>query len=211
MSAPQGTPEWIAERCGKVTASRIADLMAKTKTGYGASRSNYMAELVAERLTGQPADRFTNDAMRWGTEQEPKARSDYEFMTDVTVETCGFIPHPTIPDSGASPDGLVGDYGLVEIKCPNTATHIETLLSGSVPDKYVKQMHFQMACTGRLWCDFVSFDPRLPPSMQLFVQRVPCRADLVADMEAEVRAFLAELSAKVAALQSRYGVTAEAA
>ena len=207
----QGTAEWLAERVGRVTASRMADLMARTKIGYGASRTNYMAELVAERLTGQPAERFSNDAMRWGTEQEPHARAAYEFVTGVSVEQVGFISHPVIADAGASPDGLVGDHGLVEIKAPNTATHIDTLLSETVADKYIKQMHWQMACTGRLWCDFVSFDPRLPPSMQLFVQRVPCRADLVADMESEVRSFLAELSAKVAALQSRYGVTAEAA
>ena len=202
----QGSPEWLAERVGKVTASRMADLMARTKTGYGASRANYMAELVAERLTGKPAERFTNDAMRWGTDNESAARDAYAFMTDVTVELAGFVPHPMIADTGASPDGYVGEHGLVEIKAPNTATHIDTLLSETVADKYVKQMHWQMACTGRQFCDFVSFDPRMPASMQLFVQRIDRRDDLVAEMEDEVRKFLAELDAKVAALQSRYGL-----
>ena len=205
MSAPQGTDAWRQCRVGKVTASRIADLMAKTRTGYGASRANYMAELVAERLTGAPAERFTNAAMEWGTLNEGAARDAYAFISGAEVETVGFVPHPLIADSGASPDGLVGAIGLVEIKCPNTATHIDTLLSETVPDKYVKQMHWQMACTGRSWCDFVSFDPRLPASMQLFVQRVPGRADLIAEMETEVRTFLTELAAKVAALQARYG------
>ena len=202
----QGSPEWLAERVGKVTASRMADLMARTKTGYGASRANYMAELVAERLTGQPADRFQSDAMRWGQDQESSARSAYEFLEGVTVQLASFVHHPHIAESGASPDGYVGSHGLIEIKAPNTATHIDTLLSETVADKYVKQMHWQMACTGRQFCDFVSFDPRMPPSMQLFVQRIALRDDLVAEMEDEVRKFLAELDAKVAALQSRYGL-----
>jgi putative phage-type endonuclease len=203
--APQGSAEWLAERIGKVTASRMADLMARTKTGYGASRANYMAELVAERLTGNAAERFQNDAMRWGNEQEASARDLYAFMRDAAVDPAGFVPHPLIADTGASPDGYVGEHGLVEIKCPNTATHIDTLLSESVADKYVKQMHWQMICTGRKWCDFVSFDPRMPASMQLFVRRVSLSDELAAEMEDEVRKFLDELDEKVSALQSRYG------
>jgi len=202
----QRTEEWMASRCGKVTASRIADLMARTKSGYGASRTNYMAELLIERLTGQPSDRYTNAAMEWGTAQEPAAREAYELAHNVMVEEVGFILHPLIADAGASPDGIVGDLGLVEIKCPNSATHLDTLLSGAVPDKYVKQMQFQMACTGRHWCDFASFDPRLPPRMQLFVIRVERDPSLMNDMEEEVRAFLKELEAKVAALTERYGI-----
>lgn len=201
--AEQGTREWIEARLGKATASRMADIMAKTKTGYGASRANYMAEIITERLTGAPADRFTNAAMQWGTETEPQARAAYEFTTGFDVVEVGFIGHPSIAESGASPDGLVGDDGMIEIKCPNTATHIETILSGDVPDKYVKQMQWQMACTGRAWCDFVSFDPRLPPDLMLWIRRVERDAGMIAEMEAEVVAFLSETETKIESLMRR--------
>ncbi len=203
-SVIQGSAEWLALRCGRATASRMADIMAKTKTGWGASRANYLAELVAERLTGEPAEKFTNAAMAWGTEKEPAARDAYEFLTGETVEQVGFIPHPHIPMTGASPDGLVGAAGMVEIKCPNTATHIETLLDGSVPQKYVLQMHWQMECAGRRWCDFVSYDPRLPMPMRLFVTRVNLDEALIADMRENVAAFLREVDAKVAALTEKF-------
>lgn len=200
----QGSPEWHALRVGKVTASRVADVVAKTKTGWGASRANYMAELIAERLTGSPAPSFQNDAMRWGVECEPDARVAYEFRTDAGVEEIGFVDHPSIPMTGASPDGLIGDTGLLELKCPNTSTHIDTLLGGTVPAKYITQMQWQMACTNRLWCDFASYDPRLPESMRLFVQRVPRDDKLIGDLETLVAEFLAELDAKVKALTDRY-------
>lgn len=196
----QGTPEWMAERCGRVTASRVADVVAKTKTGWGAWRSNYLAQLVAERLTNFVQEGFTNDAMRWGTEKEPEARELYEFSTDATVTEVGFVPHPKIAMTGASPDGLVGDVGLVEIKCPNTATHIETLLGQAIPAKYVTQMMWQLSCTGRAWCDFVSFDPRLPSDLQLFTKRLHRDDAHIADLEREVTAFLAEVAAKIEAL-----------
>lgn len=199
----QGTQEWFEARLGKVTASRIADLMARTKSGYSASRANYMAELICERLTGTQAERFTSAAMQWGTDTEPKACAAYEFMTGNDVIPVGFVDHPSIAMTGASPDGLVGDAGLLEIKCPNTATHIETLLSGSVPDKYRKQMLWQMACTGREWCDFVSFDPRLPGDMQMFSVRVVPDDGEISAMETEVTEFLAELDAKIAALREK--------
>lgn len=200
----QGSPEWFAARLGKVTASRVADVIAKTKTGWGASRTNYAAELVAERLTGASAEKFSNAAMAWGTEKEPDARAAYEFYSDATVDLVGFVSHPTIRDAGASPDGRVGAEGLVEIKCPNTATHIETLLGGSVPSKYITQMQWQMACEGRQWCDFVSYDPRLPESMSLFVKRVERDADMVAMLEKEVAAFLREVDETVAQLRAKY-------
>ena len=200
----QGSEAWFAVRCGKVTASRVADVIAKTKTGYGASRANYAAELIAERLTQSTAPSFTNAAMQHGVEQEPHARAAYSFQRDVDVEEIAFVDHPEIAMSGASPDGLVGPDGLVEFKCPNTATHLDTLLSETVPGKYITQMQWQMACTGRAWCDFASFDPRLPPSMQLFVKRVERDASLILDLETEVSAFLAEIDAKVAALTERY-------
>jgi putative phage-type endonuclease len=196
----QGTEEWFTIRIGKVTASRVADVIAKTKTGYSASRDNYMAQLVCERLTGQKGESFSNAAMQHGTETEPLARAAYEALRDVLVDEVGFVPHPSIIMAGASPDGLVGDDGLLEIKCPNTATHIETLLSQSVPGKYNTQMQFQMACTGRQWCDFVSFDNRLPDELQLFVKRVPRDNEFIKQMEDEVVKFLNELDIKIAQL-----------
>lgn len=196
----QRSEEWFKARLGKVTASRVADLMARTKTGYSASRANYMAELICERLTGSQAERFSSAAMQWGTECEPHAKAAYAFLHDAVVDDVGFIPHPSIPDFGASPDGLVGDAGLIEIKCPNTATHIDTLLCDGIDGKYITQMQVQMACTGRQWCDFVSFDPRLPGDMQLFVQRVPRDNARIAEIETEVRAFLSEIVKKIDAL-----------
>jgi len=205
----QGSAEWKALRLGKATASRISDVVAKTKTGWGASRANYMAELIAERLTGNAAEGFMNAAMAWGTEKEPEALAAYEFLTNVEIQRVAFVPHPTIAMSGASPDGLAGD-GLVEVKCPNTATHLETLLAGGVPTKYITQMQWQMACTGRAWCDFCSYDPRLPEEMRLFVYRVQRDDTLIAGLEKDVAAFLAEIDEKVTALRARYS-TKEAA
>lgn len=200
----QRSPEWFSARAGKVTASRIADVMAKTKTGWGAGRANYAAQLVAERLTGITAESYSNAAMQWGTDTEPQARSMYELETGAAVVEVGFIDHPTIAMSGASPDGLVGVEGLVEIKCPNTATHIETLRGAPIADKYIKQMQWQMACTDRQWCDFASFDPRLPDEMQLHVRRVMRDDALIAEIEAAVSDFLDEVAATVADLQHRY-------
>ena len=196
----QRSDEWFAARIGKVTASRVADVLAKTKTGYSTTRDNYMAQLVCERLTGQKGDSFTNAPMQHGTETEPLARISYEVAQNVLVDEVGFVPHPSIIMAGASPDGLVGDDGLLEIKCPNTATHIETLLSQTVPGKYNTQMQFQMACTGRSWCDFVSFDNRLPAELQLFVKRVPRDNMYIRLMEEEIIKFLNELDIKIAQL-----------
>lgn len=200
----QGSSEWFAQRCGKVTASRVADVVARTKTGWGASRANYLAQLVAERLTGAVAEAYTKAAMQWGTDTEPEARVAYEFFTNATVELAEFVPHPSIADAGASPDGYVGDDGLVEIKCPNTATHIETLLGQVVPDKYVKQIQWQLACTGRAWADFVSFDPRMPATMSLFVKRVERDDAMIKALEADVVDFLNELRLTVHRLQTKY-------
>lgn len=200
----QGSPEWFAARLGKVTASRVSEVIAKTKSGWSASRANYMAQLVAERLTGQAQESYSNAAMQWGTDNEPLARSAYEFRTDATVTPAWFIEHPTIAMSGASPDGLIGNEGLVEIKCPNTATHIDTLIGRAIPDKYVSQMQWQMACTGAKWCDFVSFDPRLPEAMRLFVSRAERDDARIAELEREITAFLSEVDAKVKTLTKLY-------
>ncbi len=200
----QGTEAWVQARLGRVTASRIADVVVKTKTGWGAGRFNYMADLIVERLTGVAVEGFKSAAMQYGTETEPQARIFYELLEGVNVAPGGFVFHPRIEMAGASPDGLVGADGLVEIKCPLTKTHIDTLLGGSVDGTYVKQMQWQMACTGRSWCDFVSFDPRLPEHMRLFVRRVARDEATIADLEKEVVAFLAELADKEERLR-RYG------
>lgn len=199
----QGTPEWFAARLGNVTASRVADVIAKTKSGYSASRENYMAQLICERMTGTVAESYTNAAMQWGTETEPLARAAYESIADVLVDEVGYVQHPRIERAGASPDGLVGLFGLLEIKCPNTATHIDTLITEQVPTKYITQMQWQMVCTGRAWCDFVSFDPRLPNGLQVFVKRVEFDTEYAATLEIEVVKFLAELDTKISKLNER--------
>ena len=174
--------------------------MAKTKTGWGASRANYRAELVAERLSGVPAESYTSAAMQRGIDLEPEARIAYEFLMDVDVKQVGFIDHPEIPMSGASPDGLVSTDGMVEFKCPNMATHIETILGAPVADKYLKQMQWQLACTGRQWVDFVSYDNRLPEPLRLFRQRIERDDEMIATLEAEITEFLSEVDEKVSAL-----------
>ena len=196
----QRTDDWFTARLGKVTASRVADVIAKTKTGYGAGRANYMADLVVERLTGKKAQGFTNAAMEWGTEQEPHARAAYSAKTGIMVEEVGFIDHPTVAMSGASPDGFA-EEGLIEVKCPNTATHLEYVLAELPPLKYFTQMQWQMACTGRPFCDFVSFDPRLPERLQLLVVRIPRDDDYIKMLEQEVTVFLQELDDKLNKLE----------
>ena len=195
----QRSPEWFAARCGKVTASRVADVIATTRSGYAASRANYMAELVVERLTGLPTEGYTNAAMQWGIDQEPHARAAYSARTGELVEEVGFVPHPTL-EAGASPDGLVLD-GILEIKCPNTATHIEYLLEKTVPTKYFTQIQWQLACTGKAWADFVSYDPRMPSHLSLLVVRVQRDNEYITNLEREVGIFIAELAAKVNTLK----------
>lgn len=199
----QRTEEWFEARMGCVTASRTAEITAKTKTGYSASRANYMAELICEKLTGERQGGFSSAAMQFGTETEPQARMAYEIMTGAIVVETGFVLHPEIAGFGASPDGLIGEDGLIEIKCPNTATHIETLLNDKVPAKYITQMHVQMLCTGRRWCDFVSFDPRLPVDMQMFVRRVEFDEALAKTIIAEVQKFIVEMETKIEQLKAR--------
>jgi putative phage-type endonuclease len=197
----QRTPEWFAKRLGLVTASRIADVMAKTKTGASASRSGYMAQLVTERLTGAPTEGFQSAAMEWGIEQEPHARAAYEAREGVLVDEVDFVRHPLL-EAGASPDGLVGEDGCIEIKCPNTSTMLEYIEDRSVPRKYLLQMQWQMACTGRNWCDFVAFDPRLPEHLRLLVIRVPRDEGVIAEIAGEVGRFLTELRDRVEHLQA---------
>jgi putative phage-type endonuclease len=207
----QGTPEWHQQRLGKVTASRVADVVARTKSGWGASRANYMAQLIAERLTGRVADSYTNGAMQWGQDKEAEAANAYAFYRNADPVAVGFIDHPVIAMSGASPDRLIDASGLIEIKCPNTATHIETLLGAAIPTKYLLQMQWQMDCTDRAWCDFVSYDPRMPEHMRLHVVRVARDNEQIADLRTMIGEFLAELDAKEAALRERFEGVAAAA
>lgn len=194
----QRSPEWFAARCGKVTASRLYDVMARTKSGYATSRQNYMAELICQRLTGKPEEEFTNAAMMRGTELEPVAREMYALNEfDAVISEVGLIDHPTIAGFAASPDGLVNDDGLIEIKCPNTWTHLQTLKTGVPKRQYLLQMHAQMMCTGRKWCDFVSFDDRLPPELAYFKTRINFDEVLAEEIEQEVVKFLTELETEI--------------
>lgn len=210
MSEEQGTEAWFADRLGKATASRIADVLAKTKTGYSASRANYMTQLVLETITQTRAESFTNSAMQWGVEQEPFARAAYEAQTGQMVEEVGFLPHPTIELAGASPDGLVGDDGMVEIKCPSSSTALEVWLTHAqggnpVDGKYFAQMQWQMRCADRSWCDYVVFDPRMPAKAQLYVTRVMRDDEWLASAEEEVTKFLVAMQDKVKTLKTIIG------
>lgn len=204
IDVEQGSDEWRLARLGKVGASMVSDATARIKTGWGASRKNLLAQLVAERLTGNLTTSYTNAAMDWGIATEPEARDAYAFVHGVTVTTVGLVLHPTIDMACASPDGLAGEAGLVEIKCPNTATHIATLRGGEIDGGYFKQMQWQMACTGREWCDFASFDPRMPAEMMLHVRRVHRDPVMIAELETQIREFLKEVDDTVAELVAMY-------
>lgn len=196
----QGSPEWFAMRAGKVTASKVSDVMsAITTAGY----KNYLADLVVERLTGNKTESFTNAAMQWGVDQEPIARAEYEVKTGNFVDQIAFVDHPTIANFGCSPDGLIGDDGLIEIKCPNTATHIDYVMQDKVPTKYIPQIQCQLAVTGRKWCDFVSFDPRLPDGLQILIVRLERDDKYIEKLEARVVKFLDEVNSAVNGLKEK--------
>ena len=198
----QGSDEWFEARRGNVGASSVHKVMAK---GQGKTRRSYMDELLAEKL-GCVIEGFTNAAMERGTELEPVARSQYEVERGAMVEEVGFVLHPTIDGFGASPDGLVGDDGLIEIKSPNTVTHLATLESGAIDGKYQWQMLAQMACTGRQWCDFMSYDDRMPDELQSVIIRFERDEQKIAQMEAEVSAFVAELNERFQAIKETRGM-----
>jgi putative phage-type endonuclease len=201
----QRTEDWFSQRLGKVTASSLHKVLAKTKTGYGADRGNYLTQLIIERITGQKAESYTNASMQWGIEQEPAARAAYEAHRGVLVTEVGFIPHPTIEMAGASPDGLVED-GMVEIKCPDSKTALEAWLSKNpVESKYFAQMQWQMACAKRPWCDYVIYDPRMPVKARLLVVRVTRDDRWLEEAETEVKKFLGEVDEKVKSLKSIIG------
>lgn len=198
----QGSQQWFEARYGNASASRIKDIIAKTKSGYSASRENYMTDLVLERFGVFP-EQLDTAPIRWGNEQEPFARAMYEVNENTMVQECGFILHPNIEKSGASPDGLIGDDGVLEIKCPNTKTHFEYLLAGIPPTQYVPQMAWQIICTGRKWADFVSYDPRAPEGLQYFKVRYTIEPSYLEMLENEVKVFLIEVEAKYQQLKTK--------
>lgn len=208
----QGSDEWLLSRVGKVTASRIVDVMATTKKGTEAmARLHYRNELMCERIGGQSQENFSSAAMRWGNETEPQARAAYEFYSGNDVDQVGLIDHPTILKTGASPDGLIEREGLVEIKCPNTTTHFGTLLKGDIDPAYIDQMQWQMECTNRKWCDFVSFDPRLPEAYQMVVKRVDRDNVRIKEITEGVTALIDQVDSEIAELRAKYEPQAEAA
>src|SRR5262245_50995669 len=201
LALEQGSDEWHQYKVGKVGGSRIADITAKLRNGMaGASRATYLGELVAERLTSTPYDTYKSAAMQWGTDIEPLARSNYQFRTMQLVERVGCVLHPLIDGALCSPDGLLEPDGLVEFKCPQTSTHVDFILGAEIPSRYLQQMMWQMACTGRMRCDYVSFDPRLPEHLRIWSQRVPRDNKMIELLETEVRGFLRDLDLRLAAL-----------
>lgn len=201
----QRTEAWYAARAGKVTASPILKVYKRIRGGgYSKERETYKYQLIAERLVGTTISQQRNAAMQRGIEKEAEARDRYQRITNLPVTEAPFVPHPHIGDAGASPDGYVGDEGLVEIKCPTSQTAVEVLLTEEVDDQYLAQIQWQLACTGRAWCDYVVFDDRLPPSMQMFVKRIERNDELIRSVEKEVREFIAEISADIERLWNKY-------
>jgi putative phage-type endonuclease len=203
----QRTHEWLQARVGKATASRAGDFMARTRNGWAASRQTYALELIVERLTGQPAEKYISAAMQWGVDTEAEAKLAYQRKTGIQILECGFIAHPEIAMAGASPDGLIDDHALLEVKCPTSAAHIATLLGQPIDKRYLLQMQMQLACTGRQWVDWVSYDPRLPEPFDLFIQRVHRDAEEIDQLEYEVAIFLEEIEASIERLQNSFKPT----
>jgi putative phage-type endonuclease len=201
VNVTQGSPEWRQARVGSLGASRVHDAVARTRSGWAASRASVLSDIVCERLTGAPVEVYVTEAMRRGSALEPDARAAYAFQRNVDVELVGLVRHPHIAATHASPDGLVGDCGLVEFKCPNTVAHISTLLAGTISERYVTQAIWQMACTGRAWCDLVSYDDRLPEPLRHHVIRVERDDARIAELEEQVAEFLVEVDAMHRRLQ----------
>ena len=198
----QGSVEWATAKLGYVSASNIAEVMSKGKTGEAIGRKKYKTRLVAERLTMQPLESYSNDAMAWGIENEPMAAMAYEAATGTFLEKTGFWKHPEIKWLGVSPDRLLGDKHLVEIKCPNTTTHLDYIFENKVPGDYYKQIQCQLWVTGREWADFVSYDPRLPFKNRLFISRVEKDLSMIKEMELEVKQFLTEVDDLILRLEN---------
>jgi putative phage-type endonuclease len=197
----QLSQEWFEARLGKVTASRVSDVLSTIKSGESATRRNYKLQLLTERLTKKKTESYMNQAMQDGIDREPIAREIYEHLKDVKVEETGFVQHPAIEMAGASPDGLVGDDGIIEIKCPIETTHTTNLLEKKLPSKYKPQVQFQLAATGRDWCDFISYNPNFEPKHQLVVVRVERDNDYIEKIEFEILKFLAEIELLIKQLE----------
>lgn len=201
----QGTPEWRQARCGSLGASSLHEAVAKTRTGWGASRANLMTRLLIERITGAPQDGYINAAMQHGIDTEPEARAAYQFERGVLVRQVGLVKHPSIAGSHASPDGMIGEHGVLEIKCTQPTAHLDRLLGEPIPDKYVVQAQWQLACTGRRWVDFTYYSPAFPENMRLHIERIERNDRRIADLEGLVKEFLYELHLKHVELTGRYG------
>ena len=201
--APQNTAAWHENRLGKVTASRVFDIMPGKRGGYLAPRKKYMLELLAERITGVELDNFVSKAMQWGTDTESLARSAYEAWTGSIVTEVGFIEHPTIPSFGSSPDGLIGEDGGLELKCPTQTTHLEVMSTGAINPRYIYQMQTGMMCTGREYWDYVDYDPRMPEFAMYYCVRVKAVPLMFQQIEHEVRLFITELDAMEAKIRSK--------
>lgn len=207
----QHTDEWFQARLGRATASNAEHWMSELRGGgVPAGRKVYLATLVLQRINRVAMPGYQSHAMQYGIEMEPEARAAYAFEANVDVVEVGFISHPRIKMAGASPDGLIGDDGLLEIKCPQPHTHLDTLLRGTIHQRYLYQMQFQLACTGRAWCDFVSYDRNYPEPMQMAIIRVPRDADVIMKLEHEVQRFLGEVDDTVAALRRKFPILAPA-
>ena len=199
----QGTDEWRLARVGSVGASDAPKVMRKTKTGFSADRDSLLTEKIYERLTGKPWPSFVTAAMQQGIEREPEARTLYSVVKGHDVDEVGIVPHPTIKSSHASPDGYVGERGLVELKCPEARAHMKLLDDGSIPNDHAVQMAWQLCCTGRDWCDYVSYNPDLPIKLQLFIRRVPRDEARNRELEREIARFVEEIDRKVEKLSRR--------
>lgn len=199
---PQGTHEWLMSRVGLTTASRVHDVVAQTKSGPAASRKNYLAEKVTEILTGQPYPTFQTGPMKWGIDTEPQALAAVEFVHDTPVERVGFIRHPTL-EAGASPDGLLKTDGMVQTKCPNTATHIEQIQYGTIAKRHLDQMQLEMCCANRMWSLFVSFDPRLPPPYDYWEKVVERDQKRINFLEEQIAIFMREVHATIKLLKEK--------
>ena len=218
MVIEQGSAEWLRERCGKITASRIADMMDRKKDGSPSAKSeSYMHQLIVERLTGSVAEHFVNRSMLWGIEHEADARNLYEMRFDREVAAAGFIRHPDFEYTGGSPDGLVAQGGIIEIKCPETWTHLQTLQSQTVPEGYQPQIQWLLACTEREWCDFISYDPRITDHrLQLYARRVPRDEEWIARItqhvamfEERILAYLRDVSEIAVSVESAFQTIAQ--
>ena len=212
----QNTPEWLMQRIGMCTGSKVADVIGRKKqtkaqiekgevAEYLKGRDDYMWDVVVERLTGRATDHYISPAMEHGTDTEPLARAAYETAMDVDVKHGGFFVHPQMEWFGASPDGLIGTDGILEIKCPTTRVHLQYLKDDEIPIDYAPQMLAELACTERKWCDFVSYDDRLPANMRLFIKRFERNDALIAGMEAEVKTFLEDVILRLGELAERFG------